>query len=64
VNISSFFEPPRLVLILNMLFVTAVFFTVAYLAMRNYNAKGRIQFLFSGCWVLAFGMECPQEDGK
>jgi hypothetical protein len=47
-----------------MLFVTAVFFTVAYPAMRNYNAKGRIQFLFSGCWVLAFGMECPQEDGK
>jgi len=64
VNISSFFEPPWLVLILNMLFVTAVFFTVAYLAMRNYIATGRIRFLFSARGVLTFGMGCPREDGK
>jgi hypothetical protein len=53
---SVFFEPAWLVLILNTLFVTVVFFLVAYMAMRNYNATGRIRILLLGCGVLAFGM--------
>ena len=53
---SLFFEPAWLVLILNTLFVTVAFFAVAYMAMRNYNATGRIQILLLGCGVLAFGM--------
>jgi len=35
--------------------VTLVCFLVAYIAMRNYKATGRIQILLLGCGVLAFG---------
>jgi PAS domain S-box-containing protein len=53
---SVFFEPAWLVLILNALFVTVVFFAVAYMAGRNFSATGRIRILLLGCGVLAFGM--------
>jgi PAS domain S-box-containing protein len=53
---SVFYEPPWLLPITNTVFVTVVFFIVAYIAMRNYTATGRIQFLLLGCGVLAFGI--------
>ncbi len=53
---SLFFEPAWLLPITNTVFVTVVFFIVAYIAMRNYKATGRIQILLLGCGVLAFGI--------
>ncbi len=53
---TLFFEPPWLLPIMNTLFVTVVCFIVAYIAMRNYKATGRIQILLLGCGVLAFGI--------
>jgi hypothetical protein len=53
---SLFFEPAWLLPITNTVFVTLVFFIVAYIAMRNYKATGRIQILLLGCGVLAFGI--------
>jgi PAS domain S-box-containing protein len=53
---SLFFEPAWLLPITNTVFVTVVFFIVAYIAMRNYRATGRIQILLLGCGVLAFGI--------
>ena len=53
---SLFYEPSWLLPITNTVFVTVVFFIVAYIAMRNYKATGRIQILLLGCGVLAFGI--------
>jgi PAS domain S-box-containing protein len=53
---SLFYEPAWLLPITNTLFVTVVFFLVAYIAMRNYKATGRIQILLLGGGVLAFGI--------
>jgi PAS domain S-box-containing protein len=53
---SLFFEPAWLLPITNTLFVTVVMFIVAYIAMRNYKATGRVQILLLGCGVLAFGI--------
>ncbi len=53
---SLFYEPSWLLPITNTVFVTVVFFIVAYIAMRNYKATGRIQVLLLGCGVLAFGI--------
>jgi PAS domain S-box-containing protein len=53
---SLYYEPPWLLPITNAVFVTAVFLIVAYIAMRNYKATGRIQLLLLGCGVLAFGV--------
>jgi PAS domain S-box-containing protein len=53
---SRFYEPPWLLPITNAVFVTVVFLIVAYIAMRNYKATGRIQILLLGCGVLAFGI--------
>ena len=53
---SLFFEPAWLLPITNTIFVTLVCFVVAYIAMRNYKATGRIQILLLGCGVLAFGI--------
>jgi PAS domain S-box-containing protein len=52
---SVFFEPTWLLPITNTVFVTLVCFIVAYIAMRNYKATGRIQILLLGCGVLAIG---------
>ena len=56
INPSRFYEPPWLLPITNAVFVTLVFLIVAYIAMRNYKATGRIQILLLGCGVLAFGI--------
>ena len=53
---SVYYEPPWLLPITNAVFITAVFLIVAYIAMRNYQATGRIQILLLGCGVLAFGV--------
>jgi PAS domain S-box-containing protein len=53
---SLFYEPSWLLPITNTVFVTVVFLIVAYIAMRNYKATGRIQILLLGCGVLAFGI--------
>jgi hypothetical protein len=53
---SVFYEPSWLLPLTNTVFVTVVFFIVAYIAMRNYKAAGRIQILLLGCGVLAFGI--------
>ena len=53
---SVFFEPTWLLPITNTVFVTVVFFIVAYIAMRNFKATGRIQILLLGCGVLTFGI--------
>ena len=53
---SLFYEPSWLLPVTNTIFVTGVFFIVAYIALRNYKATGRIQILLLGCGVLAFGI--------
>jgi PAS domain S-box-containing protein len=53
---TVFFEPAWLLPITNTLFVTVVCLTVAYVAMRNYRATGRIQILLLGCGLLSFGL--------
>jgi PAS domain S-box-containing protein len=53
---SLFYEPPWLLPLTNAVFVTVVFLIVAYIAMKNYKATGRIQILLLGCGVLAFGI--------
>ena len=53
---SLFYEPAWLLPITNTLFVTVVFFIVAYIAMSNYRATSRIQILLLGGGVLAFGI--------
>jgi hypothetical protein len=49
---SVFYDPAWLIPITNTLFVALICFTVAYIAMRNYKATGRIQILLLGCGVL------------
>ncbi len=56
VNPSLFYEPGWLIPVTNTLFVTVVGLAVAYIAMRNYKANGRVQILLLGCGVLAFGL--------
>ncbi len=51
-----FYDPAWLIPITNTLFIAVICFTVAYIAMRNYNATGRIQILLLGCGVLIFGI--------
>jgi PAS domain S-box-containing protein len=53
---SVFYEPAWLLPITNTLFVTVVCFIVAYIALRNYKATGRVQILLLGCGVLTFGL--------
>jgi PAS domain S-box-containing protein len=53
---SVFFEPAWLLPITNTVFVTMIFLIVAYIAMRNFKATGRVQILLLGCGVLTFGI--------
>jgi hypothetical protein len=53
---TLFYEPVWLLPVTNTLFVTVVCLLVAYIALRNYRATGRIQILLLGCGVLAFGI--------
>jgi uncharacterized protein (DUF983 family) len=45
---SVFFEPTWLLPITNTIFVTIIFLIVAYIAMRNFKAAGRVQILLLG----------------
>jgi len=53
---SLFFEPAWLLPLTNTVFVTLAFLLVAYIALRNYLATGRIQTLLLGSGVLGFGI--------
>ena len=53
---SFFYDPPWLVLTANELFIAAICFAVAYIAMKNYMATGRLQILLLGCGVLSIGL--------
>ncbi len=53
---SVFYDPAWLIPITNTLFITVVCFAVAWIALRNYRATGRIQILLLGCGVLIFGI--------
>ncbi len=53
---TIFYEPAWLLPITNTIFVTAVGVVVAYVAMKNYLATGRIQVLLLGCGLLSFGL--------
>ncbi len=53
---SLFYDPPWLVLPANMLFIAAICFAVAYIAMKNYRATGRLQILLLGSGVLSIGL--------
>jgi len=54
-NITAAFEPPLLLPILNMVFVAAVSFAVAYISARCYLTMGLPNILLLGCGVLTFG---------
>ncbi len=56
VNSAVFYDPGWLILIANTIFVGVVCGIVAYIALRSYNATGRIQILLLGCGVLVFGI--------
>ncbi|HET6438562.1 MAG TPA: PAS domain-containing protein [Anaeromyxobacter sp.] len=53
---SVYYDPAWLILLGNMLGVTAVGLVVSYVALRNYQATGRLQVLLLGCGVLTFGI--------
>ena len=55
VDRSLFYEPVWLLPVSNTLFITLICFVVASISLGNYRATGRIQILFLGCGVLAFG---------
>ena len=54
-DIRAVFEPPLLLPMLNMLFVSAVSFAVAYISARCYLTMGLPNILLLGCGVLTFG---------
>jgi PAS domain S-box-containing protein len=49
------YDPVWLIFPGNLLFIGAVSFLIALVALRNYNATGRVQILLLGCGVLIFG---------
>jgi PAS domain S-box-containing protein len=56
VSPSLYYDPPWLIMLGNVLGVTAVSLLVAHVAQRNYRATGRVQVLLLGCGVLTFGI--------
>ncbi len=50
------YDPAWLILLGNTLGVTVVGLAVAYVALRNYRATGRLQVLLLGCGVLVFAI--------
>ena len=55
INPTLVFEPPFLLPALNVLFLSLIPFTVAYLAWKSYAASGALTLLFTGCGMVAFG---------
>ena len=56
VDPTVFFDPGWLIPVTNTLFVTVVYLAVAYVALRNFAATGRIQIFLLGCGTLVFGL--------
>ena len=54
-NPTLVFEPPFLLPALNVLFLSLLPFTVAYLAWKSYCASGAFTLVFTGCGMVAFG---------
>ena len=54
-DIKAVFEPPLLLPVLNMLFVSVVSFAVAYISAKCYLTTGLPNVLLLGCGVLTFG---------
>jgi PAS domain S-box-containing protein len=53
---SAFYDPAWLILLCNTVFVGGVSFAICLIALKNYNATGRMQILLLGCGVLIFGI--------
>lgn len=56
VDPSLYYDPPWLILIGNLLFITGVCTLVASIAHRNYRATGQTQILLLGCAVFVIGI--------
>ena len=54
---AVYYDPGWLIPVTNTLFVTLIYLTVAYVAMRSFTATGQIQILLLGCGTLIFGLE-------
>jgi len=52
---DTVFEPPYLLTVLNILFLTAVPFAIAYLAWRDCRETGQLNLLMIGCAMVSFG---------
>ena len=52
---GAVFDPPYLLLALNVLFLSIIPFAVAYLAWRSFIDSGRMSLFFIGCGMVAFG---------
>ncbi len=48
-------EPPYLLTVLNLVFLTLIPFSIAYLAGRSFSSSGQISILLIGCGMTAFG---------
>jgi hypothetical protein len=55
INPTLVFEPPFLLPILNILFLSLIPFTIAYLAWKSYASSGSLPMLFIGCGMVALG---------
>jgi len=51
-----YYDPGWLIPVTNTLFVTLIYLTVAYLAMRSFVATGQIQIFLLACGTLIFGL--------
>ena len=55
INPTLVFEPPFLLPTLNVLLLSLIPFSVAYLAWKSYAKSGALPLLFVGCGMVAFG---------
>ena len=55
INPALVFEPPFLLPILNVLFLSLIPFTVAYLAWKSYATSGTLTLFLVGCGMVALG---------
>jgi len=55
IDTSTVIEPPYLLLALNVLFLTIIPFSIAYVAWRSYADSGQWRLFLIGCGMVAFG---------
>ena len=55
IDTSTVIEPPYLLLSLNILFLTIIPFSIAYVAWRSYADSGQWRLFLIGCGMVAFG---------